>query len=226
MPKVTSKSPWLPKEEMDQAKAEGKALARVGQVKLLEYDPEVMLRVADAIMHGGTLTSVCRPGNADGFPSAATILRWVLLSPEAARTLAAAREISAYRFEDEATDTMREVFLEPGAPQRVTAAAQLANHLRWVSARRNPRVYSERAAFKITVPIQINTGLDLGSGGQPKAAGSDDQSVYTIEAKVEEVAPDEVVSSAEAMLGAPGEKPLHKAPRPAGASVKKRFKRP
>jgi hypothetical protein len=64
------------------------------------------------------------------------------------------------------------------------------NHLRWVAARRNPQLFSEKAAIKLTVPIQINTNLDLGGSLLDQTMDKGGKSTYTLEATVVELEQD------------------------------------
>jgi hypothetical protein len=213
MPKKVSQSPWKPTQDRET----GLVKTRVGSIELAAYDPEMMARVCDRIIHGETLNEICKPGS--GLVSAATVRRWAMLYPEAARALMAAREESAFSLDDEALDAVRAIREKPGSPQNVRAVEVLVNHLRWVTARRNPRVYSEKAAVKITVPIQINTGLNLGEGQPAGGAGVDSNSVYTIEAKMVAEGAEEAVLAKDAATTDTA--PLH---RPSGAAPKKRLK--
>lgn len=177
---------------------------KYGSVEVAAYDPEIMLRVCDGIIDGKTIKDIC---SQPGIVSYGTILRWIVAYPEAARSFQAARELSSYTLDDEALAMVREIRDEPGSPQRVRAFDVAVNHMRWVAARRNPRVYSERAAMKITVPIQINTSLDLDADRQGEV-GKDGQSVYTIKAENTIELPPKDVTAEEAMVGDPGTKPL------------------
>lgn len=127
----------------------------------VRYTPELALEVCELVADGETLTAICQR---DGMPSKPTFHRWVIQYPEVARAYAAAREMSAYALEEDALVLGRHLIDHPGNAQRVRAFDLLMNQLRWSAARRNPRVFSERGAVQITVPIQINTDLDLGAG--------------------------------------------------------------
>lgn len=102
-----------------------------------------------------------------GMPNRTTFQRWVVQYPELARAYAAARELSAHAFEEEALDIARQLSTEGRdfTATKIRAFDVAVGQLRWSASRRNPRTYSERGAVQITVPIQINTSLDLGDGG-------------------------------------------------------------
>lgn len=229
MPAPKSKHAWKPKQdrELDLPKTEITSADGKEVVEMVVYDPLIMAKVCDRIMDGETLTTICVPGS--GMPTRRTIERWVALEPAAARALAAAREISAYILEEEALDVARKSWREPGSAQQVRAVESLVNHLRWAATRRNPQVYSEKAAVKITVPIQINTGLSLTPGQPGDGDGVDGNSVYTIEAKLEHVDEAREITAVEAMTA--DTKPLNVPPsRVVGSPVarpgtKKRYKK-
>jgi len=146
---------------------------------LTTYQPEVALAIVERIAEGETLSAICAPGS--GLPARSTFRRWVVRYPELSRAYSAARELSAHSLEEEALDTARQLKDPAGrkklTPTEVRALDVAMNQLRWSAARRNPRVYSERGAIQVTVPIQINTNLDLGGG--PSV-----QDVYELRANV------------------------------------------
>lgn len=144
------------------------------------YNPEVALAICERIAEGQTLSAICAPGS--GMPARQTFHRWVVQFPELSRAYSAARELSAHSLEEEALDTAREL-REKKSRQKLTGVEVQAmktamDQLRWSAGRRNPRVYSERAAVQLTVPIQINTSLDLGGGPSM-------DNVYDIKALIE-----------------------------------------
>lgn len=157
------------------------------------YKPEIALAVCERVADGETLTEICRE---DGLPSKATFNRWVIAYPEVGRAYAAARELSAYAIEEDALVLARHLAEHPGSAQRVRAFDILLNQLRWSASRRNPRVFSEKGTIQVTVPIQINTSLDMGGVG---AEGTPDfPNIFDITATVttEPDEPMEAVDSA------------------------------
>lgn len=152
------------------------------------YNPAMALEMCERIADGETLRELCAPGN--GFVTYYTFRRWCLTQPELSAAYREARTLSAIRFEEESIDLAREIRNTPGTAQRVRAFDIAMNHLRWVAARRNPQLFSEKAAIKLTVPIQINTNLDLGGNTIDQNMGKDGKSTYTLEATVEEVVQD------------------------------------
>jgi hypothetical protein len=128
----------------------------------VKYTPELALSVCERVADGETLTEICRE---DGLPNKATFNRWVIAYPEVGRAYAAARELSAYALEEDALVLARHLTEHPGSAQRVRAFDLLLNQLRWSASRRNPRVFSEKGTIQVTVPIQINTSLDMGGPG-------------------------------------------------------------
>src|SRR3990172_526381 len=152
------------------------------------YNPMMAVEMCERIADGFTLRELCAPGN--GFVSYYTFRRWCLLQPELALAYREARTLSAINFEEESIDMAREIRTDPGSAQRVRAFDVAMNHLRWVAARRNPQLFSEKAAIKLTVPIQINTNLDLGGSLMDQTLDKSGKSTYTLEATVMELEQD------------------------------------
>jgi len=152
------------------------------------YNPMMALEMCERIADGATLRELCAPGN--GFVTYYTFRRWCLLQPELALAYREARTLSAINFEEESIDMAREIRTDPGSAQRVRAFDVAMNHLRWVAARRNPQLFSEKAAIKLTVPIQINTNLDLGGSLMDQTLDKSGKSTYTLEATVMELEQD------------------------------------
>lgn len=151
---------------------------RVGGRFVTAYDNELALTICERIAEGQTLTAICRD---DGMPHRQTFHRWVVNYPELARAYAAAREISAHSMEEEALEIARTLATEGRdfTSTKVRAYDTAIGQLRWSASRRNPKTYSERGAVQITVPIQINTSLDLGDGGM---VGVEHPDIYKLEA--------------------------------------------
>lgn len=143
------------------------------------YNPEVALAIVERIAEGETLNDICKSGT--GLPARSTFRRWVIAYPELSRAYSAAREVSAHSLEEEALDLARELKNPAGrkklTPTEIRALDVALDQLRWSATRRNPKVYSERGSINITVPIQINTSLDL--------AGPQVSDVYQLKANVE-----------------------------------------
>lgn len=154
-----------------------------GKRWVTKYHPDLALTICEKIAEGMTLSAICR---IEGMPHRQTFNRWVVNNPDLTRAYSAARELSSYAMEEEALDLSREIRANPENSQKVRAFDIGMNQLRWSAMRRNPQVFSEKAALQITVPIQINTGLDL--GGTNAGGGTKDfPNIYEVEAKVEEV---------------------------------------
>ncbi len=141
------------------------------------FRPELVAAIVERIAEGETLSAICRT---DGMPTPGTFRKWALARKEVWEVLQAARELKADSLFDEAMDLAREIRDDPGSAQRVRAYDVSMSHLRWAAGKLNPQRYSDRSQMIFTVPIQINTTLDLGQG----AAGTEDGSVYDLSAKV------------------------------------------
>lgn len=155
---------------------------RSGGRFLTKYTPDLALQICERIAEGETLKAIC---NSEDMPARATFQRWVVQYPELSRAYAAARELSANAFEEEALDIARQLTMEGRdfTSTKIRAFDVAVGQLRWSASRRNPKVYSERGAVQITVPIQINTSLDLGDGGM---LGVEQPDIYQLEAVVDE----------------------------------------
>lgn len=148
------------------------------------YNPAMALEMCERIADGMTLREVCKPGN--GFVTYYTFRRWCLAHPELSVAYREARTLSAIAFEEESIDMARQIRDEPSDAARVRSFDVAMNHMRWVAARRNPQLFSEKAAIKLTVPIQINTNLELGGQGTGLPDQIGDGKTYTLEATVQE----------------------------------------
>ena len=116
------------------------------------------------------------------------------------------REVKAQRLLEEALDLSRERRGNPGTSQRVRAYDIAMNQLRWSAAKLHPREYSDRSQLTWTVPIQINTTVNLGQK-DAKESFEDGGGVYTVEAKMTETGPSEANEQIE---GAPVPKRIRK----------------
>lgn len=155
---------------------------RSGGRFVTKYTPDLALQICERIAEGETLKGICAD---ETMPARTTFQRWVVQYAELARAYAAARELSAHAFEEEALDIARTLTTEGRdfTSTKIRAFDVAVGQLRWSASRRNPKVYSERGAVQITVPIQINTSLDLGDGGM---VGVEQPDIYKLEANVGE----------------------------------------
>lgn len=170
--------PDFPKQDEDL----GLHRQRVGGRFVTAYDPGVALKVCELVAEGLTLSEICKPGG--GMPHRQTFHRWVVADVELQKAYMAARELSAHSMEEEALDIARELRKEGDLSSAKVRAYDVAmNQLRWSASRRNPRVYSERGQLQITVPIQINTSLNLDEGPPPEQARTDN--VYDVKGLIE-----------------------------------------
>jgi len=143
-------------------------------------DQKAALAVCEGIAFGRTLAEIERD---PGMPPKALFLVWVMRHVEVATAFAAAREVSAFVLEDEVTDKLRFALKKAGTPAEMKALDMFSNWVRWMIAKRNPKVFSEKAALDVTVPIQINTSLDM--GGAAGAGTKDHPNIYQLAASVQ-----------------------------------------
>lgn len=162
-----------------------------GSRAVIAYDPDRALEVCELIAQGYTLKKITEQKDDQGRPlfvSYSTFQRWVLNNPELRKAYLAARELSALAFEDEALRMAYELSHGQVTEAALVRAYDVAmNQLRWSASKRNPREYGERQSHNITVPIQINTSLDLGQGGVPKNV---EENVYNVKAVVAQPVPE------------------------------------
>lgn len=150
-------------------------------ISKIGYDHDVALAICELVASGKTLRNVSKRA---GFPSRPTIYRWLTLNPKFFDAYERAKELSAQSFEDEALDMAREL-REPNefTGTKVQAYNIAMGQLRWSAARRDKTRYGQQVQTTTTVPIQINTTLNLGQEGQGPAT-SDTTSIYTVEASI------------------------------------------
>ncbi len=147
------------------------------------FRPELVVEIVERVAEGETLSSICAD---DGMPTPSTFRRWVLARDEVREAFFLARELKADSLFDEALDLARAIKRSPGTSQNVRAYDVAMSHLRWAAGKLNPQRYSDRSQISLTVPIQINTTLDLGQGSTVQV--TEHGSVYDLTAQVVEEA--------------------------------------
>ncbi len=184
--RLAKPGPDSPKQDRDVSPERQRITDLVrGDRVVTAYNRGMAIEMCELIADGRTLREICKPGA--GFVSYWTFRRWCVEQPDLMAAYREARTLSAIAFEDESIEMARSIRDEPGSAQDVRAFDVAMNHLRWVAARRNPHLFSEKAAIKLTVPIQINTNLDLGGKMSQQNPGRDGDNTYTLEATVVEV---------------------------------------
>lgn len=169
------------------ALANDRTLERIGS-----YRPDVALLICELIAEGKTLTEIVKR---DDTPSRATVYRWLTAFPEFHDAFERAKQISAQSFEEEALDMARVLKDKNDFTGTKVQAFNIAmQQLRWSASRRDAQRYGQKQALNVTVPVQINTSLNLGQDGKP--ATETQTSIYTLEATVPQV-PDEPDDSPE-----------------------------
>ena len=160
------------------------------------YDHSAALRTLEHVALGRTFDQIER---IRGCPPWSVFSKWLAHSGELALAYERAREVSAYVLEDEAMTLLRRMNEAPGTTQALRSLEMLVAHIRWVAEKRNPRVYAAKSAVSVTVPIQINTTLDMGHTG---SGTSTHPNIYELKAEnIVEVTP-------------PVEAPVRKKPPP------------
>lgn len=177
---MSKENPLRPQQDRDI----GTTVAVIGGRRVTAYNEKLAFDILDQIAEGKTLNDICTIEN--GMPHRRTFRRWVVLHPPLAKAYREALLISASSLEEEALDIARTIRKNPGTSTDIRAAEVALNQFRWSATRRDPAKYGERGLINIAVPIQINTGLNLGEGAK---ANSETSSVYDIKASV----PQEIV---------------------------------
>ncbi len=142
-------------------------------------DRRLGLAYCEALAFGRTLADI---ETDPGLPPRDLFLLWVMKDPELAAAFARAREMSSYTLEDEALHLLRLKTKDAKSMVELRAVDLLVQQIRWSAAKRNAQVFSEKAAVNVTVPIQINTSLDMGAGGASNST-KEFPNIYEIEAK-------------------------------------------
>ncbi len=147
-----------------------------GTRSITSYSPELALKICEQVAKGETLLGICK---GVGMPHRTSFYRWVMLYKDVAISFQAARELSAQSLEEEALGLARTLSGKNDFTTVKVRAIDIAlQQLRWSATRRDPSKYGQKAKETITVPIQINTTLDLGGDNR------DSQGIYTITAEV------------------------------------------
>lgn len=179
-----------------QDKKAGVELAKNAQGRFVAvYDRDLALAILERMASGELLKDICA---APGMPHITTVRRWAVNNPEFSRAFQTATQMSAAALEEEALGTARHI-ADPKVNKKLSGTEVRAfevamNQFRWSASRRDPSKFGERAPASVTVPIQINTSLDLGNKGEL-------DNIYTIEAKV--VEPEHVARSTEQLVPDP-----------------------
>ena len=174
------------------------------------YDPDAAQDVVERVAFGMSLQEIAQ----DPFmPPRELFMVWMMRNSELATAYKRAQEISAYALEDEALFLLREAIGRPLTGPDVRKLELLVNHMRWAAGKRLPSVYSEKATVGITVPIQINTTLDLGSAAAQQGT-AEFPNIYELRAKNEVEVPLEPAGpSAEVAGGGTRELPARRRTR-------------
>lgn len=147
----------------------------------VKYEPGLALTICELVASGKTVVEI---SETDGMPSRTTIYRWLSVYPKFFDAFERAKEISAQSFEEEALTMAREL---RGANDFTGTKVQAYNvamqQLRWSASRRDKARYGQQVQASTSVPITINTTLNLGQEGMG-AATDIQQSVYTVTATV------------------------------------------
>lgn len=165
--------PDIPRKDMALGLKKEKIAPRTHMAR---YNKDLAQRVISRIAEGRTYAEVMKDPDV---PSRQTFDRWLALDEALLKAFEHARKLSALSLEDEALDAARELMGPNDFDGTKVRAYQVAmDQLRWSASRRDPSRFGQQAEKNILVPIQINTTLDLGTGGadtpRPPDVGADD----------------------------------------------------
>lgn len=137
-----------------------------GQVARIELpvNYEEALRVCQLISTGKNVHEIEQDLT---LPSLDTFFSWVVRDSQVRKAFLAAREMSSFVLDEKALWEAKR-FHEHSKDKTPTQARALEiflTHLRWTIESRNANAFGAKAKVSLTVPIQINTTLDLGSEG-------------------------------------------------------------
>lgn len=158
----------------------GLSATTLGDRLVTKYDPEMALRIIEQVAQGKLLKHICAPDA--GYCSTTTFYNWLARVPELQKAYAAAREISALRFEEEAIEAAQELQKSPGDNSNIRANEVLIGQMRWSASKRDPRNYGERGNQAIVVPVHIETSLNMGDG-RNSGTSAEVPDIYTIAAE-------------------------------------------
>lgn len=129
---------------------------------MTEYQKDVAIAFLDLVAEGKTVKEIAE---LDNMPTRQTIYRWLTLYKEFNSAYWAAKELSASALEDDALAIARKLCGDNEyTGTRISALKEAMIQFRWSAARRDPKRYGGAApTTQVTVPIQINTNLDLNS---------------------------------------------------------------
>lgn len=104
-------------------------------------------------------------------------------NPIAAQMFEQARVQSAKVLEEETLRIVRDAWKDKKiSTAQVSTLKALLEHVRIIMGKRDPKTYSDRTPINMTIPIQINTTLDLGTEGSGTAEHPE---IYALDATVE-----------------------------------------
>lgn len=142
---------------------------RSGNRNLTPLDEDKALQVCELIAMGHTLPDIAEKYKGK-LPSVLDFTRWLLMFPHVKQAYEAAMELRTYALEEEAIDAVREAKSKPSSVPGVRA---LIAQLQWSMEKGNQNRYGQKGVGQITVPVQINTTMNLGQPGAPEATRSD-----------------------------------------------------
>jgi hypothetical protein len=131
------------------------------------YQKDIAIRFLDLVSEGKTLVEIAAEPN---MPTRQTLYRWLAIYKEFNQAYKAAKQMSAVAFEDKALAIAKHIEDNPELTgTRITGLKEAMVQYRWSAARRDPAQYGGATpTTQVTVPVQINTTLDLASDTEGK----------------------------------------------------------
>lgn len=124
------------------------------------YDKSIAIEIVQRVSEGETLQRILADPR---MPSKRTFYGWLADDADLRRVYRMAREFSAYALEEDALETARSLKDDPNATRdKISRTAEFLKQARWSAEKRNAHEFGASAKGVVTVPITINTTLDMG----------------------------------------------------------------
>lgn len=145
-------------------------------------DHSAAYEMIEGIAFGRTMRELEREPH---LPPSNLFLVWVMKNPQLALAFNKAREISGFVLEDEILDLLRAGHANPDSALKAKHLQLLTEGLWKLASKRNPNVFGDKSTVNVTVPVSINTTLDLGKGGESVQRDQEITNIYQLRADVE-----------------------------------------
>jgi hypothetical protein len=129
------------------------------------YTPELAEKICELMTMGNSIKSICA---LEDMPGETTLYRWLTNNTEFLEKYRAAREVQAESFFEEmireATDRSGDYFMDGNQPRpnaaNVMRSKLIADNLKWVLARMNPKKYGAATELAPSAPQQVSFSFE------------------------------------------------------------------